>query len=211
MTWHDTNPANRAGHWDETYRRHDVQGVSWFQAEPQPSLELIETLRTPRDDAVVDVGGGTSFLVDRLIQRGWRDLTLLDVSPTALGATRARLGADAPVTWLQQDLLTWSPARRYGLWHDRAVLHFMVEDAERRIYRDVLRAALEPKGSVILATFAADGPEYCSGLPVRRYAPSDLVSFVGDDFEIVSSRREEHVTPAGVMQPFTWLAARLDR
>jgi 2-polyprenyl-3-methyl-5-hydroxy-6-metoxy-1,4-benzoquinol methylase len=175
-------------------------------------MELIEMLGVSTDDAVIDVGGGASLLVDSLIGRGWSDVTVLDISHTALEAARERLGSDAPVTWLDQDLLTWSPERHYGLWHDRAVFHFLVDAAERETYLRVLRAAVAPGGSVILATFASDGPEYCSGLPVVRYSAEDLATILaGTDFEVVESRCEEHTTPGGAVQPFTWVAGRATR
>jgi trans-aconitate methyltransferase len=138
-------------------------------------------------------------------------LIVLDVSTTALGAARARLPSDAPVTWLHQDLLSWSPSRQYGLWHDRAVLHFLVGEEDRKTYHDVLLDALRPGGSVIVATFAPDGPEFCSGLPVMRYAASELESFLGDEFEMGPSRREKHTTPTGMVQRFAWIAARRRR
>lgn len=182
--------------------------MSWFQPEPQLSLELIAALGVDKSAAVIDVGGGASCLVDHLVGDGWRDVSVLDVSAAALIAARGRLPSDAPVTWLHQDLLTWTPTRNYRLWHDRAVFHFLVDTAEQTAYLGVLHAAVEPGGAVILATFAPDGPERCSGLPVARYSTDDLATLIGDGFEVVESRREEHTTPSGTCQPFTWVAAR---
>lgn len=212
MTDRSTGAGDRADHWDSAYQDRGAHGVSWFQPDPTVSMELIEMLGVSTDDAVIDVGGGASLLVDSLIGRGWSDVTVLDISHTALEAARERLGSDAPVTWLDQDLLTWSPERHYGLWHDRAVFHFLVDAAERETYLRVLRAAVAPGGSVILATFASDGPEYCSGLSVVRYSAEDLATILaGTDFEVVESRCEEHTTPGGAVQPFTWVAGRATR
>lgn len=199
----------RAIQWDAVYRARGVEGVSWYQAVPKVSLELIEALHVRRDAAVIDVGGGASLLADRLVDRGFSDLTVLDVSASALEESRRRLGDGVPVCWLCEDLLTWLPRRRYGLWHDRAVFHFLVADADRAVYLRALRSAIEPGAGVILGTFASDGPEMCSGLPVIRYSVEDLVRVLGETFEPVESRREEHTTPGGSKQPFTWLAGRI--
>ena len=117
--------------------------------------------------------------------------------------------ADAPVRCVRADLLTWEPDRRYDLWHDRAVFHFLVGEPEQDRYVETLKRAVRPGGKVIVGTFAADGPEVCSGLPVRRYSAEDLAAALGDGFRIAETRREEHVTPRGVIQPFTWIAGVL--
>ena len=140
--------------------------MSWYQAVPEVSLELVAALDISRDAAVIDVGGGASFLADKLLARGFRDLTVLDLSVSALDTTRRRLPADAPVRCVHADLLTWEPDRRYDLWHDRAVFHFLVTASDRERYVATLRRAVVPGGNVIVGTFAEDGPEMCSGLPV---------------------------------------------
>jgi hypothetical protein len=132
---------------------------------------------------------------------------VLDVSGAALEVAQSRLG-DAPVRWLQQDLLTWEPDRRYELWHDRALFHFFVDPADRDRYLELIRTALRPNGYVILATFASDGPPQCSGLPVTRWSADELGTFLGEDFEMLERRREDHQTPGGDVQPFTWVVAR---
>lgn len=199
---------HRARHWDAAYRDRGHRGVSWFEAEPKLSLELIGVLGISSDTAVVDVGGGASYLADRLVSRGFRDVTVLDVSEEALVEGRRRIGTEAAVSWLHDDVLTWHPRRRYGLWHDRAVFHFLTDPRDRKRYLDCLSAAIEPGGGVIVATFAEDGPEYCSGLPVSRYSATELSLTVGAWLEPVEVRRELHTTPWGTTQPFTWLAAR---
>lgn len=201
----------RAEYWDDVYRTRGADHVSWFQPEPTLSLQLIERLGVGPDTGVVDIGGGASLLVDRLTQRGFADLTVLDVSSVALSVARRRLGPGATVTWVKQDVLSWVPERRYGLWHDRAVFHFLTEATDRARYLDTLRRALDARGVVILATFAADGPERCSGLPVARYDPEQLVAALGASFQPLAAERETHVTPAGAAQAFTWIAARRGR
>lgn len=195
-------------YWSGIYRDRGSTGVSWFQPEPRMSLELVDTLPLDPARPAVDIGGGASRLARRLLDRGWRDVTVLDVSATALEAARAQNpDAEARITWLERDVLTWTPDRTYGLWHDRAVFHFLVDDAGRATYLRLLRAALEPGGGLVLATFAEDGPEHCSGLPVRGHTAHDLAAFLGDEFAVRETRREEHHTPSRTLQPFTWIAA----
>lgn len=182
--------------------------MSWFQPEPAVSLDLVHRLEVERSTAVVDVGGGASLLVDRLVGEGYGDVTVLDASEVALAEARGRLGPNTSVTWLHADVLSWRPDRRYGLWHDRAVFHFFTADEDRSAYLRCLSAALLPGAAVIVATFAEDGPERCSGLPVSRYSPEELAAVLGVGFHVVESRREVHTTPAGVVQPFTWVAGR---
>jgi SAM-dependent methyltransferase len=170
------------------------------------SLELIADLALARDAAIVDVGGGASTLAARLLEHGFTDVTVLDVSAQALGQARAALGPEAKrIHWLERDLLSWSPDRPYDLWHDRAVFHFLTEPARRERYGEVLRVALRPGGTAVIATFAADGPTTCSGLPVARYDAGRLAGVFGDTFTTRSTSREEHRTPAGSIQPFTWV------
>jgi len=172
------------------------------------SLELIERLAIPRTAAVIDIGGGASALVDGLLERGYPDVSVLDVSKAALAEVRRRLGPGASVTLLEEDFLAWRPERQYDLWHDRAVFHFLVDESQTEAYLETLRSALRPEGYIIMATFASDGPEQCSGLPVSRYSAAELADRLGPRFEMVETFRNEHVTPAGVVQPFTWVAAR---
>lgn len=198
-----------AGHWENVYRTRDTDGVSWFQAEPTVSLELIEASGVGPDAAIIDVGGGASTLVDHLVTAGYRDVTVLDVSAAALEVAQNRLGTRAgDLRWVVADVLRWTPGRRYELWHDRAVFHFLTDERQRHAYREVMRSALVPGAMVVMATFAEDGPEQCSGLPTARYSPEALATAMTPEFEMVSSRREEHTTPAGVIQPFTWAVFR---
>lgn len=198
-------------HWDTIYRTKPPHQLSWFQAEPRTSLDLIRRAVPDVNAAIIDVGGGASTLVDRLHSAGYRRLTVLDLSPSALETARGRLGPGADdVTWIEADVLTADlPPGHFDLWHDRAVFHFLTAAADRARYVDQVRTALRPGGHVIVATFADDGPEMCSGLPVRRYAAEDLAAALGTGFELVETRREVHVTPRGTQQPFTWVAARL--
>lgn len=201
--------AERQAHWQAIYSRKGEADVSWFEAAPAVSLELIESLGVPPDAAVIDIGGGASRLVDHLLARGFADVTVLDLSAAALAAARARLGgAAAQVTWLAADATTWEPARHYDLWHDRAAFHFLTDADDRAAYVARLSRATVPGGHVIIGTFAPDGPERCSGLPVMRYDADSLAATLGPGFTLLHSRRHDHVTPAGVIQRFRFSAFR---
>ena len=200
---------DRARHWDGRYERvGDVQ-VSWFQARPETSLDLIDALGVDPSSPVIDVGGGNSRLVDELTRRGFNDITVLDVSATALCISHRRLEDCELVTWLRADVLTWRPETRWGLWHDRAVFHFLTAPADRATYLDNLRQSLLPGGSFVIGTFAPDGPDQCSGLPVSRFDPAalgDVLLAAVPTATISAWRHETHLTPSGATQPFTWIA-----
>jgi hypothetical protein len=196
-------------HWNSVYERHGTTGVSWYQSSPEMSLAIIESLASSKDAAIIDVGGGASVLVPSLLGQGFTDLTVLDVARRALDLSQAQLGPDARrVHWLHQDLLLWAPSRSYDLWHDRAVFHFLVEPASRRRYVDVLLDALALDGLLILGAFAPDGPARCSGRPVARYDSAQLGAVLGSGFVLLDERYEEHRTPNGAVQPFTWATFR---
>ena len=174
------------------------------------SLRLITGTGVSRSAPVIDVGGGASVLVDGLLDSGFTDVTVLDLSGAALAVSRARLGGRArSVRWIEADVMRAElPPHSFDLWHDRAVFHFLVDPADRRAYLQVLRRALRPGAHVVMATFAEDGPERCSGLPVQRYAPSQLHATLGEDFEWLASEREQHVTPGGAVQQFQYSVFR---
>jgi trans-aconitate methyltransferase len=198
--------TGREAHWDTVYDTKGEDGVSWYQSVPTVTLELLQATGVDRDAAVVDLGGGASVVVDHLLANAFTDVSVLDLSRVALDRTRARLGTDAErVHWLHRDIFEWAPERRYDLWHDRAVFHFLVEEDERRAYVRTLRAGLAAGGLAIVATFDTDGPTHCSGLPVVRYGADDLAGVFAPHLDLVAFRREEHLTPAGLVQPFTWV------
>jgi ubiquinone/menaquinone biosynthesis C-methylase UbiE len=196
-------------YWDEVYARVGGQGGSWFQTEATVSMAMIEAAGPPT--SILDVGAGASVLAGNLLDAGYTDVTCLDVSDAGLQAARTRLGTRASqVQWLVGDVRQFTPSRRYHIWHDRAVFHFLTDPADRDAYRAALRRAVEPGGHVIIATFAGDGPDQCSGLPVARYTAEALVAeFSG--LRVEESRRADHLTPAGAVQPFTWLRLAVPR
>lgn len=199
-----------ASHWDERYGSIGETSVSWFEATPAMSLRLLDELGVTAKDSVIDVGGGASRLVDHLVERGHRELAVLDVSAVALSEAQDRLGGTADVEWIEHDLLAWEPERRWSVWHDRAVLHFLLDDGDRSRYVSLMRRTLEPGGAFVIGVFAEDGPTECSALPVRRSSATELIDLVGGvgDVEIVAQLRHVHHTPGGADQPFNWLAGR---
>lgn len=195
----------RQQHWDEVYRRKGVGEVSWYQEYPDISLQLIAHCGIAGDEALIDVGGGASVLVDNLLQKGFSRVTVLDISPTAIECARQRLDArEKEVEWLSSDITRFQPDHRYAVWHDRAVFHFLTDESDRQRYLGVLKSALQQGGFLILATFSLDGPERCSGLPVERYDIGKMQSVLGEAFTLIESRQECHLTPDGKEQRFTY-------
>lgn len=205
-----TDPARIAAaagspqhHWDSVYTSKAVAEVSWYEACPAKSLELIRAAGVAAADAIIDVGGGASFLPEALLADGYSDLTVLDVSAVVLQQLRERLGARASaVKLLQQDVTLFEPPQRYALWHDRAVFHFLVGRDERQRYVNVVRQALLPLGQLIISGFGPDGPEKCSGLPVARYDAAALAAQLGTEFALLDSSLSTHRTPWGAAQQF---------
>jgi trans-aconitate methyltransferase len=193
---------DRQMHWQSVYAAKGENEVSWFQDDPQPSLALIEEVASS-SSAIIDIGGGASRLADALHDRDFLDLTVLDLSSAALAAAKARMGGRAErIQWIVADVTTWEPPRAYDVWHDRATFHFMVAESDRAAYLSRLARALEPSGYAIIATFAPDGPQQCSGLPVRHYDAETLGRTLGPEFRLVRTRHHKHVTPWGAAQPF---------
>ncbi len=196
---------DRRQHWDAVYTTKAEEQVSWFEPAPEFSLRLIEEAGLSSESRVIDIGGGESRLVDALVARGVRGVTVLDVSQAAIDRVRARLGAAAArVTWIVADVTgPWTVAP-VDVWHDRAVFHFLTDPEERSRYLEHLTRTLKVGGTAIIATFALDGPERCSGLPVARYSPEGLADELGPAFTRVHSEVHAHRTPSGALQAFQY-------
>ena len=197
-------------HWEKVYETKSADAVSWFQPHAESSLGFIHATGVGKDAAIIDVGGGASTLVDDLVAEGYGDLTVLDLSAAALGAARQRLGAQQDkVSWIEADIIEVElPENRYDVWHDRAVFHFLTSAEEREAYVRRVFQSVKPGGHVIVATFAEDGPEKCSGLPVRRYSPDGLHDEFGEAFALLKHQKEEHRTPSGSVQQFVYCYCR---
>jgi len=201
--------VDRTEHWDQVHRSNAPDSVSWHEASPATSLQLVDACGLDSTDGIVDVGGGASTFVDELLNRGYSDVSVLDISHHALQVATDRLGERADgVTWEVADVTRWVPTRTYRLWHDRVVLHFLGTGEDREAYRRVLEQALEHGGWVILATFGLDGPRRCSGIDVTRYGDEELMEVLGDEFRLERSFTHIHTTPAGIDQQFQWVLAQ---
>jgi 2-polyprenyl-3-methyl-5-hydroxy-6-metoxy-1,4-benzoquinol methylase len=201
--------SERQSHWQNVYLSKGEQQVSWTQLDPQPSLGLIEKFASDRRASIVDIGGGASRLVDALVANGFAAPTVLDLSEAALHSAKARLGGQgASVRWIAADATVWQPQQAFDIWHDRAAFHFLVEASDRAAYIDHLHAGVKLGGHAIIATFAPDGPEKCSGLPVQRYDPEGLSKTIGSAFELVEHQAHRHVTPWGAVQSFQFSVLR---
>jgi 2-polyprenyl-3-methyl-5-hydroxy-6-metoxy-1,4-benzoquinol methylase len=200
---------DRKKHWENTYTARRSEELSWYQERPEISLEMIQHSGISLDDPIIDVGGGASILADCLLKEGFSDITVLDVSATALRRGRRRLGADASrITWIEQDITRFAAERAYALWHDRAMFHFLTREQDRKAYAQSLRMALRPAGQALISTFALGGPVKCSGLDIVQYDAESLLKELGPDFSLVEQREENHRTPAGHSQHFGYFRLR---
>jgi SAM-dependent methyltransferase len=200
---------SRKAHWEGVYTTKGEDEVSWFQENPSLSLELIGLARPTAQSAIIDIGGGASRLVDRLVARGFRRVTVLDISSASLEVAKARLGDQADrVQWIAADVTEWRPTQSFDIWHDRAAFHFLTEPADRAAYIACLRQAVPSGGHAIIGTFAIDGPEKCSGLPVCRYDEAGLADELGKGFELTATRRQDHATPWNSKQRFQFCVFR---
>lgn len=206
---------SRKAHWENVYATKGENQMSWFQSSAAPSLDLIVQAGATPESAIIDIGGGGSRLVDNLVEQGFEDVTVLDLSAAALAAARSRLeshpgGRAERVKWIVADATTWEPGRVYDIWHDRAAFHFLTDAGDRDAYIARLGRGLRIGGHAIIATFAPDGPEKCSGLPVARYDSASLGERLGAAFELIHTQRHEHATPWQSRQNFQYSIFRHD-
>lgn len=199
-------------HWDDVYGARSEDALTWFEVTPAVSLDLVREHLQP-GEPFIDIGAGASRLVDALLEEGFGPLTVLDLSAAALAVSRQRLGPKADdVAWIEADITVWQPERDYAVWHDSAVFHFLTGAEDCAGYARALSDALRPGGIAIIATFADDGPEMCSGLPVVRYSPEALAQeldrLLPGLFEMLDARRHMHVTPKGNRQSFQYSVFR---
>lgn len=193
----------RKAHWDSIYSSCSEEGVSWYQRDPQLSLKLIREVAPGAQARVIDVGGGASVLVDRLLELPFENITILDISATALEKAKTRLGTRAEhVDWITADITDVGELGMFDVWHDRAVFHFLTNPEDQVKYVDVARRTIVPGGHLIIASFADDGPKQCSGLDVCRYNAATMANVLGKGFSLVRTAREIHTTPSGVPQSF---------
>jgi len=203
MIENEPQKLDRAAHWENVYQTRQTNEVSWFEAEPIASLDLIQRA-APLGGRIIDVGGGASFLVDRLVANAKWDVTVLDISSAAIVHARNRLGQSAQrVNWICADIVETMLLGTYDVWHDRAVFHFLTNPQDQKAYLERLNDSLKPGGHFVVAAFAPEGPEKCSGLPVCRYDVHGLETVLGNRYSLTNNRAYRHVTPAGKTQHFT--------
>jgi 2-polyprenyl-3-methyl-5-hydroxy-6-metoxy-1,4-benzoquinol methylase len=198
------NNIERQAHWESVYQTKGEHDVSWFEESPAISLELIRATGGNAKASIIDIGGGASRLVDALLDQGYSAVTVLDLSERALETSKARLGSQsaAKVKWVAVDVTAWEPSQAYDVWHDRATFHFLTDRKDRAAYVERVLRAVRSGGHVIIGTFALDGPERCSGLPVVRYDAAAISKILGPPFGLSESRPHAHQTPMGAIQRF---------
>ncbi len=201
----DKPDFNRKDHWEHVYSDKKSTEVSWHQQHPERSLELIKATGVDMSARIIDIGGGASTLIDFLLDAGYQNLTVLDISHAAIEQAKSRLGNRAnKIKWLEYDITKFSPDKLFDVWHDRAVFHFLTDADDRSSYVQAMSAALKPGAHVIIATFDLNGPEKCSGLEVMRYSPEKMSAVLGDSFQLIETSTEEHKTPGGSSQSFVY-------
>lgn len=197
--------VDRKNHWQTIYEQKQSSEVSWFQTNPVVSMQLIANCGLGNSDPIIDVGGGASVLIDHLLEQGYTQLSVLDISAAALATSQKRLGDKAnTVAWIESDITSYRPDSQFALWHDRAVFHFLTDATDRHSYVTALKHALPVNGHLIIASFAIGGPEKCSGLPIVQYNASKLVAELGPGFKLIEERTEKHITPAQREQAFAY-------
>jgi SAM-dependent methyltransferase len=194
---------DRKKHWENIYQSKSTEEVSWFQPRPERSLGIIEGMKLPASAKIIDVGGGDSLLVDHLLDLGYENITVLDISEAAIARAKQRLGARAShVQWIVADAATFEPTTQYDLWHDRAAFHFLTQDAEIAHYLHAAHHGLAPNGHLVIGTFSDQGPKKCSGIDIKQYSETNMTEGLSPLFEKINCRTVDHTTPSGGVQNF---------
>ncbi|NNE29747.1 MAG: class I SAM-dependent methyltransferase [Saprospiraceae bacterium] len=196
---------DRKAHWENIYETRPLDTVSWYQPKPETSLRYFKALATRKDARILDVGGGDSFLVDHLLDEGYSDITILDISEKGIERAKARLGDRAEkITWINSDITNFEPEGQYDLWHDRAAFHFLNSEEEIQKYLEIASKAIRPGGNLVLGTFSTEGPTKCSGIEIRQYSPGSMIELFGKNFFNVGYQTIDHKTPKGGLQNFVF-------
>lgn len=196
---------SRCNHWENVYNNKEIDQVSWYQENCSTSLDMITNMDLKQKNKIIDVGSGATRLIESLLSRGYNNLSALDISKAALNKAKEQLGETSKlVNWIQADITDWNPNKVYDLWHDRAVYHFLTQEADRKAYVRTLKKALNPGGHLLISSFGLEGPEKCSNLPVRRHSPEMFDEELGPEFERIESKVENHETPWGSNQQFVF-------
>jgi 2-polyprenyl-3-methyl-5-hydroxy-6-metoxy-1,4-benzoquinol methylase len=203
------NELNRKKHWEQIYRTKELKDVSWYQPTPTVSLSFLAQFQIPLEAKIIDIGGGDSLLVDHLLQLGYRNITVLDISEKALEKAKERLGEGAKkVNWIIADAAVFEPTEKYDFWHDRATFHFLTQENEITHYLDTIKKNLNFNGVLVIGTFSEQGPEKCSGLRVKQYSENSMTKLLTIFFEKIKCISEEHITPFKTLQQFIFCSFR---
>ncbi len=190
-------------HWENIYQTKELENVSWYQPKPQTSIELIEKHAQSKHDAIIDIGGGDSFLAESLLDLGYRNITILDISSTAIERAKTRMGERAnQVNWIVSNILEYQPTEKYSIWHDRAAFHFLNQQDEIQQYVAIANESIVDDGALVIGTFSVDGPLKCSGIDITQYAESTLEQTFDHHFKLESTFRIDHPTPFDTQQNF---------
>lgn len=202
---------DRKKHWNEVYEKKKATEVSWYEPMPETSLEFINECELEKDSAIIDIGGGDSFLAEFLLGKGFTNITVVDISEKALERAKERLGEKADeITWIPADVSEFTPQKKYDLWHDRAAFHFLTEDKQVENYLKTVKEAIKPGGRLILGTFSENGPGKCSGLEIRQYSIKQMQELFSDGFTSMNCKNVDHTTPTGGTQNFTFCSFKRD-
>ncbi len=194
---------DRQKHWDTIYQTKELKDVSWYQPTPTTSLGFLKQFNIPQTAKIIDVGGGDSLLVDTLLDLGYTDITVLDISATSLERVKNRLGERAlRVKWIVADAATFKPTEQYDFWHDRAAFHFLTQEQEIENYIDIIQQRIKPKGILVIGTFSEQGPKKCSGIEIKQYSETTMTERLQKFFEKVKCITVDHTTPFNTIQNF---------
>lgn len=200
---------DRKRHWETIYQTKELKEVSWYQPTPSTSLDFFKQWSVPKDAKIIDIGGGDSYLADYLLESGYQDITVLDISAAAINKAKLRLGEKAKkVNWIVSDVVSFTPSETYDVWHDRAAFHFLTEEEEIFSYIQTAHKSLKPEGKMVIGTFSEQGPKKCSGLDIRQYSESTLTRRLEIGFEKMECKRVDHTTPNGTVQNFVFCSFR---
>lgn len=203
------NNFNRKNHWENIYDTKAFEEASWYQSKPETSLEFIKHLNLNKDAAIIDIGGGDSFLVDFLLESGYGNLTVLDISEKAIQRAKKRLGEKAQkVKWIISDITEFAPDEKYNLWHDRAAFHFLINDEDIKKYTETAENSIQSGGFIFIGTFSENGPKKCSGIEIRQYSEESLSAIFENSFKKTESFKTNHKTPFDTIQNFVFCGFR---
>jgi len=200
---------DRKKHWENIYQSKELKDVSWFQPKPETSLDFFKQYNVQADSKIIDIGGGDSFLVDHLLDLGYQDITILDISETSLNKAKQRLAERAAkVKWIVADAATFKPTEKYDFWHDRAAFHFLTDEQDISNYLQTAQQYINPSGVLLIGTFSENGPKKCSGIEIKQYSETSMTDRLKTDFEKIKCITVDHKTPNGTIQNFIFCSFR---